>query len=127
MATLGTKLLNLRQERKLSHTEIAEHLGVSQNAYNKWEADKCKPGTDNLWKISVFYHIDISVLFDYNDEISLFIDKIHGENNIVADPFPTTNIQPLKELMNKILQNQERLFLLFEKLFEIMMEEIKKK
>jgi len=40
MASLGTKLLNLRRQHRLSQTEIAEVLDVSQNAYNKWEADK---------------------------------------------------------------------------------------
>jgi transcriptional regulator with XRE-family HTH domain len=35
MATLGKKLLNLRQERKLSQTELADYLNVSQNAYHR--------------------------------------------------------------------------------------------
>lgn len=34
MASLGTKLLNLRRQHRLSQTEIAEALDVSQNAYN---------------------------------------------------------------------------------------------
>ncbi|MCL2290014.1 MAG: helix-turn-helix domain-containing protein [Bacteroidetes bacterium] len=48
MPTLGTKLLKLRREANLSQAEIADFLGVSQNAYNRWESDKCKPLAENF-------------------------------------------------------------------------------
>ncbi|MDR3287116.1 MAG: helix-turn-helix domain-containing protein [Prevotellaceae bacterium] len=59
MATLGKKLLNLRLKQRLSQMEIADILNVSQNAYHRWESDKCKPLADNLLKISHYYHMDI--------------------------------------------------------------------
>jgi len=84
-------------------------LDVSQNAYCKWESDKCKPGADNLKKIAVFYNLDISDLLDDNDRISLSGNEINGENNIIANTIPTINIQVSKELLEKVLQNQENI------------------
>jgi len=45
MVSLGTKLLNLRQQQRLTQTEIADIINVSQNAYNKW-------GYIKIWKKS---------------------------------------------------------------------------
>jgi transcriptional regulator with XRE-family HTH domain len=121
MATLGSKLLKLRQEHKFSQMEIAEKLDVSQNAYCKWEADKCKPGADNLQKIAVFYNIDMSDLLDDNEKISLSGNEINGENNIIANTIPTINIQISKDLIEKVLQNQENITKMLEmqlKLFD---------
>lgn len=57
--SLGTKLRELRNEKKLSQTQIPVELDVSQTAYGKWESDQTKPGIDNLLKIYEFYEIDI--------------------------------------------------------------------
>lgn len=62
--SLGTKLRKLRQEKKLSQTQVAVELDVSQTAYGKWESDQMKPGIDNLLKISSFYETDIYDLLD---------------------------------------------------------------
>ena len=126
MATLGTKLLKLRQEHKLSQTEIATILDVSQNAYNKWEADKCKPSADNLLKISQYYKIDIIELLNDNEKISLSNNDIKGENNIIANTIPTINIQPSTSLMEHVLQMQEQISKLLESQFHLIDELLKK-
>ena len=62
--TLGTKLSQLRRNRKLSQSEISNHLEVSQTAYSKWESDQSKPSINNLFKICEFYEEDIYSLYD---------------------------------------------------------------
>jgi len=126
MATLGTKLLNLRKEHRLSQAEIAEKLDVSQNAYNKWEADKCKPGAENLYKISVFYKIDLTELLDDSEKISVSINTIKGGNNIIAEIIPNASIPQSKELIDILLQNQEQISKLLERQFELVNEIMKK-
>jgi transcriptional regulator with XRE-family HTH domain len=126
MATLGPKLLNLRKEHKLSQAELAEKLEVSQNAYNKWEADKCKPGIDNLHKISIFYQVDIYELLDDNEKITLSNNKIKGENNIIANTIPTINIQQSKELIENILQNQAQISRLLEMQYKLIEDILKR-
>ncbi|WP_034703181.1 helix-turn-helix domain-containing protein [Chryseobacterium luteum] len=65
--SLGTKLRELRHEKKLSQTQVAIELDVSQTAYGKWESDLTKPGIDNLLKISEFYEMDIYDLLGSKD------------------------------------------------------------
>ncbi|MDR1553402.1 MAG: helix-turn-helix domain-containing protein [Prevotellaceae bacterium] len=129
MASLGTKLLNLRRQHKLSQTEIADILDVSQNAYNKWEADKCKPSADNLVKLSQYYKIDIAELLDTHEKINLSGNDIKGGNNFFANNIPTintVNIQPSFEIMEQILQMQEQISKLLESQFRLIEELLKK-
>ena len=126
MASLGAKLLNLRRQHRLSQTEIADILDISQNAYNKWEADKCKPSADNLVKLSQYYKVDIIELLDDNEKINLSNSKIDGENNIIANTIPTINIQPSTALMERVLQTQEQISKLLESQFRLLDELLKK-
>ncbi|GHT54752.1 hypothetical protein FACS189451_08160 [Bacteroidia bacterium] len=126
MASLGTKLLNLRQQHKLSQMEIADILNISQNAYNKWEADKCKPSADNLLKLSQYYKIDIVELLNDNEKISLLNNEIKGENNIIANTIPTINIQSSSSLMERVLHTQEQISKLLESQFRLLEELLKK-
>jgi transcriptional regulator with XRE-family HTH domain len=99
---------------------------VSQNAYHKWEADLCKPGADNLYKISVFYQIDMTELLDDNEKISLSNNRITGENNIIANTIPTINIQNSKELVEKVLDTQVQITKLIEQQSNLMQKLLKK-
>jgi transcriptional regulator with XRE-family HTH domain len=118
MASLGPKLLQLRNQHRLSQTEIADVLDVSQNAYAKWEADKCKPSADNLLKISQYYKVDIIELLNDNEKINVSSNNIPSIN--------TVNIQPSQEIMEKVLQMQEQISKLLESQFRLIEELLKK-
>jgi len=126
MASLGTKLLNLRRQHRLSQTEIAEVLDVSQNAYNKWEADKCKPSADNALKISQYYKINIVELLDDKEKITLSNNEIKDKNNIIIHTIPTINGQPPATLMGQVFRMQEQISNLLETQFRLIEELLKK-
>jgi transcriptional regulator with XRE-family HTH domain len=129
MATLGTKLLKLRREANLSQTEIADFIGVSQNAYNRWESDKCKPQAENLLKLSQYYHINIQELIDENEKINVSNNDIKGGNNFFGNNIPsitTLNIQPSIEIIEKVLKTQEQISKLLESQFNLIEAILKK-
>ena len=115
MITLDSKLLKLRRKHRFSQTEIAEKLNVSQNAYCKWEAGKCKPNVNNLHKIAVFYNVDMFNLLDNNKEISLLNNEI-GNNDIIAK---ASYIKISKELLEKVLQGQKNIINILEELVNL--------
>jgi transcriptional regulator with XRE-family HTH domain len=126
MATLGTKLRNLREHRRMSQKEIADIINVSQNAYNQWESDKCKPLVENLLKLSHYYQVDVKELLDDNEKINLSGNEIKGENNIIANTIPTLNIQSTA-LMEKVIQMQEQISKLLESQFRLIEELLNRK
>ncbi|ANF49736.1 hypothetical protein A0O34_03905 [Chryseobacterium glaciei] len=100
--SLGTKLRELRNEKKLSQTQIAVELDVSQTAYGKWESDQTKPGIDNLLKISEFYELDIYELLKPDDAYT----QINKENSANENS------------SNNMIQNQTNNYNASEKLIE---------
>ncbi|MCT2409667.1 helix-turn-helix domain-containing protein [Chryseobacterium antibioticum] len=112
MTTLGTKLRKLRDDKKMSQSEIANILGVSQSAYNKWEADQAKPNTDNLVRIADFHETSIYELLDEKSVIQNNTDQatgtIHHNNNV------TINNNLSEELVDTIFKNQEQIFKMIE-------------
>lgn len=55
--TTGKRLEQLRKENKLTLEKIGEILGISYQAYIKYEKDKCYPSAQNLIKISKMYNV----------------------------------------------------------------------
>ena len=108
MASLGTKLIHLRQQYRYSQTAIAEIFDVSQNAYNKWEADKCKPSADNMVKLSKYYKIDIFELLDDNKEISFTNNEIRGANSKVFNNVFATS-KSYSSFIEQMHQMQEQI------------------
>lgn len=129
MASLGTKLLKIRQKYKLSQSEVSEKLGVSQNAYSRWEADTCKPHVENLLKISKYYQIDMNELLDENNTINFSGKQIKG-GDILTNNKPTINtinIQLSTELIERFFQTHEQIFLLIDSQFKNIVELLKKR
>jgi len=129
MATLGTKLLQLRLDHKLSQMELAEIIGVSQNAYSRWEADRCKPLAENLFKISQYYQIDMKEFLDENGTIIFSNNEIKGGNNVIANNNPsinTVNIQLPAELMENFLKTQGQISKLLDSQFQLIAELLKR-
>lgn len=60
--TLGEKLVQLRRARGLSQEELADAIGVSRQAVNKWELDNALPDLDRLVALSAFYGVTTDYL-----------------------------------------------------------------
>lgn len=112
--TIGTKLKRLRDNRKISQSEIADKLGVSQSAYNKWESDQAKPNLDNLLKLSEFHEVDIKELLEENPGIvSSNVFKDSSISHHIFNYAQTVNMQS-PETIESILKNQEQITKLIE-------------
>lgn len=60
--TLGQRIYNLRTERNLSQTDLAEHLGVSRQSVSKWETDTSVPDLDKLVKLCDLFEVSMDEL-----------------------------------------------------------------
>lgn len=123
--TLGTKLRKLRDNKKLSQIEISNMLGVSQSAYNKWEADQAKPSVDNLLKISNYYHTDLYELLDEVPSVSISNNEFNDNSNAINQYYPTVYMQS-PEIIESVLRNQENISKLIEAQNKLLSELLKK-
>ena len=62
MVEIGTTIKELRQAKRMSQKELAEHLHVTPQAVSKWELGKSYPDLDTLLQLSDFFHISTDKL-----------------------------------------------------------------
>lgn len=72
----GNKIYELRTKSKMSQSELATKLGVTNKAVSKWETGKTKPVTDTLKKLSVIFNIPVDELLLRNENKTIQITKI---------------------------------------------------
>lgn len=76
MHTIGNKIKQLRLKIGLSQTQLAEKLGLSNQAVSKWETNFSQPDISLLPEIASIFGISIDELFDYRSQT--FYEKIHN-------------------------------------------------
>ena len=73
----GNYIFKKRQETKLSQSQLADILGVTNKAVSKWENGKAKPTTNTLRKMAALWQIPIDELLKLKgDEKKMEISKI---------------------------------------------------
>ena len=70
------RLKNLRKKAHLTQTDVAEKLGISQQAYASWERGVKKPTQDNLVKIAQVLNASVDYLVGNSEEKSDGLDNI---------------------------------------------------
>ena len=63
------RLRDMREDRDLSQKEVADHLGISQSDYSKYELGKHMMGIDKYIKLAKFYNISIDYLAGVVDTV----------------------------------------------------------
>lgn len=80
------RIKELRQERKITQSVLANYLGVAQNTLSYWEQGKYDIDNESLKKIADYFNVSV--------------DYLLGRSNAPAnpiDPFSFSNIQPVKK------------------------------
>mgnify|MGYP004669802205 FL=1 len=65
------KLKDLRLQKKLTQLEVAEYLGISQQAYANYEAARREPDIGNLIKLAELFNVSVDILLGLEDEYRL--------------------------------------------------------
>ncbi|MBZ2022146.1 helix-turn-helix domain-containing protein [Streptococcus sanguinis] len=88
------RLKEQRKQAKLTQKEIAAQIGVSQQAYQKWEKGDKKPTQDKLTKIAELFDVSIDYLLGATDDprtqAEIDIDEAI-ENSVSYDGKPITD------------------------------------
>lgn len=63
---IGTNLLKLRKQRRLSQAEVADQLGICQSTYCAWESDRSLPNAKCYLNLAVIFGVEVSELTSHN-------------------------------------------------------------
>ena len=69
------RLPALRRERELTRKEIAKGVGVTLGKYDKWEAGKVLPKSEDIARLAKFYELSIDDFLGLTPEESEAINR----------------------------------------------------
>lgn len=67
MRKLAVILRELRIERKISQSELAKALNVSQSIIARWESDECEPTATNIIALANYFNVTTDYLLGRTD------------------------------------------------------------
>ncbi|RHX89889.1 helix-turn-helix domain-containing protein [Leptospira stimsonii] len=69
---ISEKLKTLRQSyaggKGISQSELGKLMGENANTISRWETGEYKPTTLDLWNLSQFFQVPISVFFNHRED-----------------------------------------------------------
>lgn len=73
---LANKLRYFRKAKKLTQKDVADHLNITPQAYQRYESqtNTNEPNLENLKKLSILFEINLSELINEKESINLFED-----------------------------------------------------
>lgn len=102
---LSEHLKTLRKQAKMTQSQVAKAIEISQQGYAYWEQGKKRPSHDNLVKIAKLFNVSIDTLVsnDKTDDIDLsevellFRTTSDGMSNEEKEVFKQELLQFMKE------------------------------
>lgn len=80
--SFGSKLLEIRLERKLSQEELAARLDVSRLTIHRWENDKSAPNVNQIEALCNVFGLNVSCFFEETGAGSAIAPVIVKEDNL---------------------------------------------
>ncbi|MDF7816512.1 helix-turn-helix transcriptional regulator [Runella sp. MFBS21] len=103
--SLGTLLRKNRDRCKLTGSEIADLLGVSQGTYHNWESGKTNLPAKYLPQLAEIFKVEIIELIPARN-VALSHDRPQSANQEKVATDSEAKVEPL-ELYQKLLESKE--------------------
>jgi len=88
---IGTRIKELRKRNNITQEQLAEKLGVTNQAISRWESETGYPDIEYIKPISEFFNVTIDYLFDDNK------DEKCMENDALLEKSAVTHTMLIKE------------------------------
>lgn len=88
MKTLAEKLVELRTNKGVSQSEVANYLGITRTAYSKYESGASRP-VRRLNEIANYYHVSIDYLLGNDNNNNNF--NTPKETSLVSNIYKITD------------------------------------
>lgn len=80
---IGEVIRKYRKEKQLTQEEMANYLGITAPAVNKWENGNSSPDISLLAPIARLLGISTDILLSYQEDLTEKEIELHGSENIV--------------------------------------------
>lgn len=113
MATLGSRIKNLREKRDIKQVDFAKKLGVSNVVLSRYESDERKPDYDTLQTIAEFFGVSTDYLLSGTENVNKEFESWVNDprSKILFKEFNESSEEQKEALLKmwEILKNQGKL------------------
>lgn len=108
----GTTIRNLRKQHRLSQTELAKAVHVSQATVTAWETGKAEPSSSALNTLASYFNVSADCLLGRKspaDRVhNMTVDEALGTiMSFDGKPVTTHDKKVMKDLLESYLRNKE--------------------
>lgn len=82
MRTQGERIKKLRKSKGVTQKELANRLGISEQAVSKWEKNLSNPSTKNLLQIAKIFGVSITYFYQPEESQSKKISRESGMSSL---------------------------------------------
>ena len=109
METLNERIKQLRKEKGLTQSQLADELGVTDKAVSKWEVGEANPDISLLVKIAEVFNVTIDYLLTGKVEEGLSLDDMDKDKRAVllVKKDDAVNFEKFKHVDARILFSQK--------------------
>ena len=93
MSSFSERLKQLRKEKKVTQSEIAEKIGVAKSTYSQYENGHREPNFETLLKLSLFFNVDVDFLLSGKNSIKFNTIAAHFD----GDEFTEAELEEIKQ------------------------------
>ena len=104
------RLKDLRKQAGLTQVDVAERLGVSQQAYASWERGVKKPTQENLVKIAQVLNVSVDYLVGNLEENSDELDNIELLFRMNSKGLTDEEKETFKKELIEFMEERKRAF-----------------
>lgn len=97
---LAKKIRELRNEKGISQSSLANHLGLTQQAIAKWEKGIAEPDSVTLNKLASFFNVSVDFLLGRTN--------VRNSNNNTDEDFPD-DVKVLMRSVSKLTDKQKEI------------------
>ena len=97
---LAKKIRELRNEKGISQSSLANHLGLTQQAIAKWEKGIAEPDSVTLNKLASFFNVSVDFLLGRTN--------VRNPNNNTDEDFPD-DVKVLMRSVSKLTDKQKEI------------------
>lgn len=109
---IGDKIRDLRNRKRMSQTELAKVLHVSQQTVTKWETGKAEPSSSAISSLSRYFNVSADYLLGTNrtseNDIDSDLDKaIDNAMSFDGRPVSDHDRKMMKQLWKAYIENKD--------------------
>ena len=91
MALNNITLKRLRKEKKLTQTELATKLNISQKSYSNWESGKSEPSLENVVKLAKILDTTTDELLGIKEDKQFALEMFELLEEYLDDKYDNIN------------------------------------